>query len=124
MKTLTGIIQKGSGQAGRVFALPTANIALPTLDADLKAGVYASRSTVDGTSTFNSITFIGQANLLEGKPWRCETHFFDISRDFVGKPLSIELLSLLREAIPFTSEKQAASMISKDIENARNFFKT
>ena len=118
---IRGTIQKGSGQATKVFSLPTANLSLDVLDAQVEPGVYAVRAYVDGAQ-YQGLTFLGQAHLLPGKPWRLETHFFDQSGDFVGKELKLELLKLLRAPQTFTSPSQAAMIVQQDVAAARAFF--
>lgn len=122
MKTFTGIVEKGSGQAGKQFELPTANIAIDDLPTGIAPGVYVSRATLDGHS-YQAMTFIGQAYLLPGKPWRLETHLFGANGDFVGEHLSIQLLHRQRPPITFTSAEQANDVIQQDIIDAQAYFK-
>lgn len=123
MKTFTGIVKKGSGQAGKLFDLPTANIAMDNIPADMAPGVYVSRATLDGHS-YQAMTFIGQAYLLPSKPWRLETHLFGASGDFTGEQLSVQLVHHQRPAIAFTSAEQANDVIQQDVIDAQTYFKT
>ncbi|MBI4121709.1 MAG: riboflavin kinase [Parcubacteria group bacterium] len=119
---LTGLVEQGSGQAGKLFGLPTANMASNGLDKAVRPGVYASRATVAG-QTFPALTFIGHAELLEGKPWRVETHLFDYAgEDLLGQTLSLDLLTHLRDPIAFTSVEQAKEIIEGDVRKAREYF--
>ncbi len=123
MKTFAGIVKKGSGQAGKLFDLPTANIAIDDFPPDIAPGVYVSRATMQG-QTYPAITFIGQAHLLPGKPWRLETHLFGASGDFTGEQLSVQLVHHQRPAIAFTSAEQANDVIQQDVIDAQTYFKT
>ena len=122
MKTFTGIVEKGSGQAGKLFGLPTANIAMDKVPTDIIPGVYISRATMQG-QTYPAITFIGQAHLLPSKPWRLETHLFGASGDFTGAQLSVQLLHLRRPSIVFSSPEQASEVIKQDVADAQAYFK-
>lgn len=123
MKTFVGIVEKGSGQAGKLFGLPTANIAMAQAPTDIAPGVYVSRATIQD-HIYPALTFIGQAHLLPGKPWRLETHLFGASGDFTGAQLSIQLLHQQRPSIAFSSPEQASDVIKQDIADAHAYFKT
>ncbi len=122
MKTFAGIVEKGSGQAGKLFGLPTANIAMTQAPTDIAPGVYVSHATMLG-QTYQAITFIGQAHLLPGKPWRLETHLFGTSGDFTGEQLSVQLVHHQRPSIVFSSPEQASMVIKQDIADAQAYFK-
>lgn len=121
---IAGTVIRGAGQATAAFGFPTLNVEVDNTTLKMESGVYASRATID-TATYDSVTFIGQAHLLPGAPWRVETHCFDQSLpDLTGKQVEIDLLKHVRDAMVFTSEEQALSMIADDVKNARAFFET
>lgn len=78
-------------------------------------------ATIEG-QTHQAITFIGQAHLLDGHPWRCESHLLSTTGNFVGKELAIELLHMIRPSLPFISEAQAHDAIQSDVQAARAYF--
>lgn len=120
MKELHGLIVRGSGQAEKSFGLPTANLILS--EQDITPGVYATQARLDNT-VYPALTFIGRAHLLEGKPWRCETHIFGASGDLVGKELHVTIVKKIRDPLEFTSEQQASDIIASDIKAARHYLK-
>ncbi len=116
-----GNVQKGAGQAGRQFGVPTANLDVNVLPETVKPGIYAAKVSCDG-ATHQAVVFIGRAYLLPEKSWRVEAHLLAFSGDLLGRTLTVELVKLLREPVEFRSVHEAQEIIQKDIAIAQAFF--
>lgn len=116
-----GNVQKGAGQAGAQFGVPTANLDVNVLPEAVKPGVYAAKISCDGI-THQAVVFIGRAHLLPEKPWRVEAHLLGFSGNLLGRTLTVELIKLLREPIVFQSAQEAQEIIHKDIATTQTFF--
>jgi riboflavin kinase/FMN adenylyltransferase len=116
---IKGKVIKGAGQAGGVFGVQTANLAIEQLDA--YDGVYAAKVFLEGEQ-HNAIAFLGKAHLLENKPWQCEVHILAGKYDLYGKEVEVELVKKIRDTIVFTQKEEASERIQKDLEIVTDYF--
>ena len=121
IKQITSLVVQGKGQAS-TFDVPTANLEIgDQLD---KEGVYVVTIQKED-KTFQGVSYFGKAWLLEGAPQRIEVHLFDYEGPaFYGDNITVEFLKYLREPMKFASEEEAKIQIQKDIQEARDLFKT
>jgi riboflavin kinase/FMN adenylyltransferase len=117
-----GAVISGVGR-GKGLEAPTANIA-PTLDMALPGlGIYITRSTVDGTECYPSVTSVGTNPTFEsdGKI-RIETLLLDFSGDLYGRRLAVDFLARIRDQVTFPDGESLAARIKLDAETARAYF--
>jgi len=106
---VSGIVQKGRGEAGPIYGLPTANIRAGEW---FRPGVYAGRVTTD-VGTFGAVICFGATkNLLEA-------HLFDFVGDLYGQTISVEVLDKVNDIDPLISVEQMREKIKLDVEKAR-----
>ena len=115
-----GEVVKGGDKADEFFGMPTANIYLAA--EKIPNGVYASMAELEG-KMYKGVTFIGIAELADGKPLRCETHLFDYQGpDFYGKRLTVTLKKKIRGYLPFATTEQAITQVNRDKVQALEYF--
>lgn len=113
MSTFSGRITEGSKRA-TALGFPTVNIAL---EGEGVSGVYAAHVTLEARR-FDAVAFADPKRKL------LEAHVFDFSEDAYGKDVEIELLTKLRDSMPFENDGALKKIIAEDAENAKAFFKT
>ncbi len=118
---IEGRVVGGAGR-GRALEAPTANL-VPTPEMALpKLGIYVTRSTVDGTRAYRSVTSIGTNPTFEsdGKV-RIETLLFDFTGSLYGAMLAVDLLERIRDQEAFPDAESLAARIRLDVEIARSY---
>ena len=116
--SISGKVVHGA-KRGRELGFPTANIHVrherPAL-----TGVYAVK-----LQGMNAIANLGVRPTVAGIPkLLLETHVFDYNGDLYGKHVHVEFLQKIREEKKFENLEALKAQIAKDIEVARNYFKT
>jgi len=116
--SISGKVVHGA-KRGRELGFPTANIHVrherPAL-----TGVYAVK-----LQGMNAIANLGVRPTVAGIPkLLLETHVFDYNDDLYGKHVHVEFLHKIREEKKFENLEALKAQIAKDIEVARNYFKT
>ena len=116
--SISGKVVHGA-KRGRELGFPTANIHVrherPAL-----TGVYAVK-----LQGMNAIANLGVRPTVAGIPkLLLETHVFDYNDDLYGKHVHVEFLQKIREEKKFENLEALKAQIAKDIEVARNYFKT
>ena len=93
-----------------------------------KDGVYITRTLVhpEGydrgrAEPYPSVTSIGDNPTFTDNPHSIETHIIDAEVDLMGRQLSVEFISHMRDQARFTSVDELRSQIHRDIEVARDF---
>ena len=114
---ITSTIEKGL-QNGRKLGFPTANIVLPEGKLLPKAGVYATKATVDNTC-YNAITNIGSNPTFNAGKTTVETYIMDFDRDIYSKEMTVEFVSFIRSDKKFSSLEDLTRQIEKDEKRAR-----
>lgn len=114
MNVYRGVVQKGSGYAGRL-GFPTINI--PLAD-DSLSGIYAARVTIkEGDAPYMAAVF------ADPKREILEAHILDFNDDLVGLTITIELYEKVRETKYFDDEEELKAAIAHDVEATRAYFK-
>lgn len=112
----SGIVQKGGGQAGSVYNMPTANIFIH--ESQHEFGVYAAIAEFDGRRR-EAISCLRQNQKNE---LILESHLFDFEGDLYDEELNIELLEKLSDLVPFESIDQMREKMQNDLRLAKQFF--
>ncbi len=106
---IIGKVIKGTGEASRLFDLPTANL---ILSSSIDAGSYTANAIVKEKS-FPALAYSG-IDLH-----KLEVHLFGFSGDLLGETLSVELLQKIGEHVEFESIEQIKTKIREDVKTAR-----
>jgi len=112
-KTYSGIVEKGSGYAGRL-GFPTVNIPLP----DDMSGIFAARVTIkEGDTPYMAAVFADPKRKI------LEAHILDFNDNLIGENIMIELFEELRETEMFDDEERLRATIVRDVAATRTYFK-
>ena len=106
-------------QLGRELGFPTINQYFGAGCVKPRAGVYASRVTVEG-KTYAALTNIGDNPTISGDSFRSESYLFDFDKQVYGKPATVELLRFIREEKKFKSTQALRAQVLRDIERAKH----
>jgi riboflavin kinase/FMN adenylyltransferase len=113
-----GVVVPGL-QRGRDLGYPTLNIELPSARKLLPPeGVYAvractSRGRFDGMMNLGPRPTFGEASRAQ------EVHLFDVSGDWYGESVSVEMIHRLRDTTRFESVHALVEQLGRDAEQAR-----
>ena len=115
---LAGKVVKGAG-LGATIGFPTANLDVEGMQLP-PDGVYAVRVTTEGLQ-LTGVCNIGMRPTVETDSTKrtLEVHLFDVSRDFVGKELSVEFIKFLRAEQKFSGLEELKGQIARDCATAR-----
>lgn len=106
---VSGIVEKGRGEAGPVFGLPTANI---TVGGWFRPGIYSGKVTV-GDKTY------GAAICYGAMKDKLEAHLLDFSGDLYGQTITVEILDKVSDIDPMISVEQMRDKIQKDLKKVK-----
>jgi riboflavin kinase/FMN adenylyltransferase len=85
-----------------------------------RVGVYVTRSTIDGASSFLSVTSVGTNPTFESDGRiRVETLLLDYSGHLYGSHLAVDFIERIRGQKTFPDAVTLAARIRKDVEIAR-----
>jgi riboflavin kinase/FMN adenylyltransferase len=117
---LKGRVIKGAG-LGVTIGFPTANLDVDGMQLP-PDGVYAVRVRLDGL-LYPGVTNIGVRPTVDPTftTRTVEVHLFNITRDLVGKELSLEFVQYLRPEQKFSGLDELSAQIQRDCELARSF---
>ena len=110
-------------ELGRTIGFPTANIRLHRQVNPVK-GVYAIKVRLKSGSFFDGVANIGTRPTINGVNQLLEAHLFDFQGDLYGEWLDVELCHKIRNEMKFPSFDDLKAQITKDVETAKNVFKT
>lgn len=106
-------------QRGRDLGYPTINIALPSPRKLLPPeGVYAVRA-ITRRGTFGGMMNLGGRPTFGEFERTLEVHLFDVSGDWYGEAVSVEMIHRLRNTTRFASVDALKSQLGRDAANAR-----
>jgi riboflavin kinase/FMN adenylyltransferase len=106
-------------QRGREIGYPTLNIALPSPRKLLPPdGVYAVRARTSRGS-FGGMMNLGGRPTFGELERTLEVHLFDVSGDWYGEAVSVELIRRLRDTTRFTSVDALVAQLGQDATDAR-----
>lgn len=117
---ISGRIMNGEKLAAKL-GFPTANIKLKNF-AEPKYGVYAVKITVS-EEVFSAVANVGIKPTFSGTKPLLEVNIFEFNKNIYGKKISVEFFHLIREEKKFNGPEELKKQISKDVEDAKNFFK-
>ncbi|RME14414.1 MAG: bifunctional riboflavin kinase/FAD synthetase [Bdellovibrio sp.] len=115
-------VKKGQGR-GQQISIPTANFVL-TDPYPLMDGVYITR-TWRKNKAYPSVTNVGGSPTFGTQGRLVETHLIDEkAMNLYGEVLKVEFLDYLRKRKKFSSLEELKAQIGRDIDRARDFFKS
>jgi len=117
---IRGEVIKGRNRGGPLLGYPTANLKL-TDELIPKEGVYIVSMDIGG-KIYQGLTNIGYNPTFKDKTLSVETYVFDLSANILKQKIKVNFLSRLRDEITFASGKELSQQISKDVNQAREFF--
>ena len=117
---IRGEVIKGRNRGGPLLGYPTANLKL-TDELIPKEGVYIVSMDIGG-KIYQGLTNIGYNPTFKDKTLSVETYVFDLSVNILKQKIKVNFLSRLRDEITFASGKELSQQISKDVNQAREFF--
>ena len=113
-----GIVVHGQ-QRGRDLGYPTLNLELGSARKLLPpAGVYAVRAQT-ARGSFGGMMNLGPRPTFGEFDRRLEVHLFDVSGDWYGESVSVELVERMRDTTKFESLDALVSQLGRDAETAR-----
>ncbi len=106
---VSGIVEKGKGEAGPIYGLPTANI---KVGGWFRPGVYAAKVTTD-TNSYKAIVCYGA--------WRdvLEAHLFGFTGDLYGQTITIQILDKVSDIEPLISTELMREKIQEDVKKVK-----
>jgi len=118
---IRGKVIEGRKRGEPLLGYATANLRLP--DGLIpREGVYIVTVELEG-KLYQGLTNIGYNPTFKDKTLSVETHIFDFSANIVKQNIKVNFLSRLRDEITFTTVEELSQQISRDIEQAREFFR-
>lgn len=117
---IRGEVIRGRNRGGPLLGYPTANLKL-TDELIPKEGVYIVSMDIGG-KIYQGLTNIGYNPTFKDKTLSVETYVFNLSANILKQKIKVNFLSRLRDEITFASGKELSKQISKDVNQAREFF--
>lgn len=117
---LTGRVVAGQ-KLGRTIGIPTANLALPEELVQLKFGVYACKTEIDGKS-YLAVTNVGNRPTVAGENLTVEAWILDFDGDLYGKEITLSFYDFLREEKKFPDLQTLQTQIQADSRKVRKIF--
>ena len=115
------LVVEGNKIGKKYFGFPTINQHFPKGFIDLKHGVYASQTVVDG-KYYPSVTNFGCHPTIGGDTVLSETCILGFQGDLYYQNIRVELLSFLRDEKKFSNRSELKKQIQKDSEQAVTVF--
>lgn len=108
----------GAGR-GRRIGTPTLNLELASVPAELEAGVYACRASLDGDGTpLPAVMHLGPRPVFHDSR-SCEVHLLDDVPPEETANVAVSDLAYLRPVQDFPSKEELLAQIGRDIAAAR-----
>lgn len=110
----------GGDKRGKDLGFPTANLDVPREMVQIKPGIYATLTSLDGQD-LPSVTNVGfRPTFDDGMEFPIvETFILDFSGDLYGMELEVSFHTYLREEIKFESVPALIAKMEEDVERAR-----
>ncbi len=115
------LVVEGNKIGKKVLGFPTINQHFPTGFINLKHGVYASQSTVDGV-IYPSVTNFGCHPTIGGDKVLSETCILGFDGDLYNQKIRVELLDFIRTEKKFNSKDELKAQIDDDSKSAIKIF--
>lgn len=107
---------------GRKLGFPTANLEVDP-DQILPPGVFAVWVEGPSSQPLPGVLNVGRRPTFEGQDLSVEVHLIDFQGDLYSAELKVEVVSKLRDELPFASPEALAEQIAQDIEAASKILK-
>ena len=115
------LVVEGNKIGKKIFGFPTINQHFPAGFINLKHGVYASQSTVDG-KIYPSVTNFGCHPTVGGDKVLSETCILGFDGNLYYRKIKVELLDFIRAEKKFNSKDELKAQIDKDSKSAIEIF--
>ncbi len=115
------LVVEGNKIGKKIFGFPTINQHFPTGFINLKHGVYASQSTVDG-KVYPSVTNFGCHPTIGGDKVLSETCILGFDGDLYYQKIKVELIEFIRTEKKFNSKDELKAQIDADTKSAIEIF--
>lgn len=115
------LVVEGNKIGKKIFGFPTINQHFPTGFINLKHGVYASQSTVDG-KIYPSVTNFGCHPTIGGDKVLSETCILGFDGDLYYQKIKVELIEFIRTEKKFDSKDELKAQIDADTKSAIEIF--
>lgn len=115
------LVVEGNKIGKKIFGFPTINQHFPTGFINLKQGVYASQSTVDG-KIYPSVTNFGCHPTIGGDKVLSETCILGFDGNLYYRKIKVELLDFIRAEKKFNSKDELKAQIDYDSKLAIEIF--
>ena len=115
------LVVEGNKIGKKYFGFPTINQHFPVDFINLKHGVYASQSTVDGV-IYPSVTNFGCHPTIGGDKVLSETCILGFDGNLYNRRIKVELISFIRGEKKFQSKEELKEQIDKDSKSAVEIF--
>ncbi|MBR5190941.1 MAG: riboflavin biosynthesis protein RibF [Clostridia bacterium] len=115
------LVVEGNKIGKKYFGFPTINQHFPVGFINLKHGVYASQSTVDGI-VYPSVTNFGCHPTIGGDKVLSETCILGFDGNLYNRRIKVELLSFIRGEKKFQLKEELKEQIDKDSKLAVEIF--
>lgn len=114
---ITGVV-KADRQVGRTIGFPTVNIDVDGDKAELKNGVYAGYTVVDGVK-YKAVINYGSRPTFSLNEKLVEAHLIGFSGELYGKTVRIYFTRFLRDIIKFQDKEELKTQLEKDVLNVK-----
>ncbi len=115
------LVVEGNRIGKKILGFPTINQHFPTGFINLRHGVYASQSTVDG-KIYPSVTNFGCHPTIGGDKVLSETCILGFDGDLYNRKIPVELLDFIRAEKKFNDKDELKAQIDKDSKSAIKIF--
>lgn len=117
---VSGRVSHGDAR-GRKLGIATLNLRMPEGIVRPKAGVYVTRTLIEGVR-YGSITNFGaRPTFYQDGQYLSETHVFNCREDLYGKEVKLLLYAFLRPEKRFASPDELREAVCSDIETAKSY---
>jgi riboflavin kinase/FMN adenylyltransferase len=121
--TILGTVTRGDN-LGKKIGFPTANLSAHS-EQFPPDGVYAAEAKIDNELHRGVINLGVRPTVSGNKSERVlEVHLFDFSRDIYGRDVEVRFVKFLRSEKKFESVDALVAQIRRDVEEARELFRT
>ncbi len=115
------LVVEGNKIGKKILGFPTINQHFPNGFINLKYGVYASQSTVDG-KIYPSVTNFGCHPTIGGDKVLSETCILGFDGDLYYQKIKVELIDFIRAEKKFSSKDELKAQIDTDTKSAIEIF--
>ena len=118
---IKGIVVKGKGVGGKELGFPTANLRIKENITTLKAGVYVTKTLLNGIF-HPSVTNVGSNPTFNETGVHIETYIFDVDRPLYDETIEVHFFKRLRDEIRFETFDALKAAMKRDVEQGKTYF--